>query len=230
MRRLSSLLLAATLAVLAVASNAFAGPRFGISGFTGFQSYQMGQINSAIHSIEEALSTTGDRAEIDNLTGNWSYGFGVRADLTPSWRAYVEYERLGDKTGFGNNLGAFHFEPAANVIIIGGSYFFPTTNKNRFGFGAGVGLYTFEGTSKATLSWYTSTVSGDVDLGGSTTGFHARGEYELTLSDMWSFDAALGYRWAQGNMQVNGQDSGTDLDWSGLMTRAGFTVAVGGAR
>jgi len=228
MRRLSSLLLATTLAVFVFASNAIAGPRFGISGFTGFQSYQMGQINAAIKSIEEALSTTGDRAEIDNLTGNWSYGFGVRADLNPNWRAYVEYERLGDKTGFGNNLGAFHFEPNADAIIIGGTYFFPTTNKNRFGFGAGVGLYTLGGTSTATLRSYPNTVSGEVDLGGSTTGFHARGEYELAISDIWTFDAALGYRWAQGEMTVEGQDSGRDLDWSGLMTRAGFTVAVGG--
>ena len=227
MRRLSSVL-AAILALFVMTSSALAGARFGLSAFTGFQGYQMGQINDAIKSIEEALSETADRAEIDNLTGAWSYGFAAHADFTPSWRGYIEFERLADKTGFGNNLGAFHLEPDANVIILGGTYFFPSTTKQRFGFGGGVGLYQFGGDANATLSWYTSTVTGAVDLGGSTTGYHARGEYELALSPAWMLDAALGYRWAQGDMQVDGQDSGTDLDWSGLMTRIGFTLIVAG--
>lgn len=228
MRRFSPLLLTGSSLLLA-ASTAFAGPQFGVSLFTGYQGYQMGQINTAINAVQDALSEPADRAEIDNLTGGLSLGGAVRMDLNPKMRAYVEYEHLADKTGFGNNLGSFHLEPEADVVILGASYFFPSTSTKRFGIGGGVGLYTFSGTANSTLTWYTTTTSGAVDLGGSTVGFHGRGEMELTLTPQWQLDAALGYRWAQGDLTVNGHDSGTDLDWSGLMTRIGFTFVLGGS-
>jgi len=56
---------------------------------------------------------------------------------------------------------------------------------------------------------------------------HVRGEMELTLTPQWQLDAGLGYRWAQGDLTVAGHDSGVDLDWSGLMTRIGFTFVLG---
>ncbi len=68
--------------------------------------------------------------------------------------------------------------------------------------------------------------SGSHDLGGSTVGLHGRGEIDVTLSPVWHFDGALGYRWAKGGLDTDGNDSGIDLDWSGLMTRVGFTYFV----
>jgi len=113
------------------------------------------------------------------------------------------------------------------VIILGGTYFLPSTSTTRFGVGGGVGLYTFSGNANSTVSWYTTTTSASVDLGGDTVGFHVRGEMELTLTPQWQLDAGLGYRWAQGDLTVAGHDSGVDLDWSGLMTRIGFTFVLG---
>jgi hypothetical protein len=225
MRRIPSLLL--TGLFLLLASTAFAAPQFGISIFTGYQGYQMGQINNAINNVQDALSEPAERAEIDNLTGAMSLGGAVRVDLNPLMRVYVEYEHLGDKTGFGNNLGTFHLEPEADVIILGGTYFLPSTSTTRFGVGGGVGIYTFSGNANSTVSWYTTTTSASVDLGGDTVGFHVRGEMELTLTPQWQLDAGLGYRWAQGDLTVAGHDSGVDLDWSGLMTRIGFTFVLG---
>src|SRR6185436_15810695 len=120
---------------------------------------------TAINNVQDALSEPAERAEIDNLTGAMSLGGAVRVDLNPLMRVYVEYEHLGDKTGFGNNLGTFHLEPEADVIILGGTYFLPSTSTTRFGVGGGVGLYTFSGNANSTVSWYTTTTSASVDLG-----------------------------------------------------------------
>jgi hypothetical protein len=226
MRRLSLLL--ALMSVLVSASYSFAEPTFGLSAFTGFQGYQMGQINTAINDIQDALSEPANRAEIDNLTGSWNYGGALQVDFNPKLRAYLEYEHLSDKTGFGNNLGSFHLEPNADALLVGGTYFFPSTSKTRFGLGGGVGFYSFAGSANSTITWYTTTSSAAVDLSGDAVGIFGRGEAEVSLAPLWRMGVAIGYRSAQGALKVDGEDSGIDLDWSGLMTRLGITFVMGG--
>src|SRR5436190_8171179 len=215
------------LVVLGVQTSlAVAAPRIGLSAFGGYQAFAMGDINDRIHEVDDALSSPGDLANIDELRGNWTWGGGVKVDLDATWRAYLEYEFLRDDTGFGNTNGQFQLKPSANSVLLGGTYFFPSTNKVRYGLGAGVGYYAFGGSVNSSVTWYTSSVSGSKDLGGNTVGFHGRGELDLTMSPVWHFDAALGYRWAKGTLQVDGSDSPVDLDWSGLMTRLGVTYFV----
>ena len=223
MRRHRWVLFAASFALVALVSNAIALPHIGISGFTGYQSYSMGQINDAIDAVSNALSSPGDQANIDNLSGGFAFGGAVKADFNTTWRAYLEYEYLKDSSGYGNTIGQFQIEPNANAVLVGGTYFFPSTNKMRLGLGAGVGYYTFGGSVNSSESWNNTTTTGSHDLGGSTVGFHGRGELEVTLSPVWRFDAALGYRSAQGALETDGADAAVDLDWSGLMTRVGFT-------
>jgi hypothetical protein len=226
MRRWSSLLFPVALVLVAFATGAVAEPRIGISAFAGYQSYTMGQINDAIDGVKEALSTPGRPANIDNLNGDVSFGGAVKADFDKTWRAYFEYEYLKDSSGYGNSLGSWRLKPNANAILVGGTYFFPSTGKTRLGLGAGVGYYAFGGSVNSTVTWGTSTSSGSHDLGGSTVGLHGRGEIDVMLSPVWHFDGALGYRWAKGGLDTDGNDSGIDLDWSGLMTRVGFTYFV----
>jgi hypothetical protein len=47
---------------------------------------------------------------------------------------------------------------------------------------------------------------------------------DVVLNDSWHLDLALGYRSAEGDAELNGADSGSELDWSGVMTRAGLVV------
>jgi len=210
----------------AQASIAAAAPRIGLSAFGGYQAFAMGDINDRIHAVDDALSSPGDLANIDELRGNWTWGLAAKMDLNPTWRAYLEYEYLRDDTGFGNTNGQFQIKPNANSVLLGGTYFFPPKDKVRFGLGAGVGYYAFGGSVNSSLTWYTSSKTGSLDLGGSTVGFHTRGEMDVTMSPVWHFDAALGYRWASGTLQVDGDDAPVDLDWTGLMTRLGVTYFV----
>lgn len=226
MRRHAFPILAGLFIVFAPASNALAAPPIGISAFTGYQSYSMGQINDAIDRVSEALSGPTEQANITKLSGGMTFGGGVRVDFTPTWRASLEYERLNESTGHGNTIGSFQIKPSADVVLVGGSYFFPSQSTTRWGLGAGVGYYTFSGSAASTVTWYGSTASGSVDLGGSTVGFHGRGEVEVTLSPMWQLDGALGYRSAKGELEADGSKTGVDLDWSGLMTRVGITYVI----
>ena len=222
MRR-TRIALALVALVLAAAAPASAA-RFGVSGFTGYQSYAMDDINGTIAAVNEELSTPGDLSQIDELSGDPSFGLGLRLDLGPRWRVTGEYEHLSDDTGGGNLIGSFNVDVTAASFLVGATYFFPSSSKARLGLGAGVGLYEFGGEANLTGTVGSTPFAGAQDLGGSTVGFHGRGELDVMLSDRWHFDAALGYRAAKGELEADGQATGTDLDWSGIMTRVGFTL------
>jgi hypothetical protein len=210
--------------LVTLAANAVAAPHWGVSAFTGYQNYSMDQINEKLARVDDALSRPGREANIDPLNGEWSFSARVLADLNPTWRAYVEYEYLKDASGGGNgSIGSFQIKPHANAVLLGVTYFLPSTSKVRFGFGGGVGYYEFGGSVNSTVTWYTTTTTGSHDLGGNTIGYHARADLDVPLSPGWHFESALGYRWAKGNLETDGNDNGVDLDWSGLMTRIGFS-------
>jgi hypothetical protein len=224
MRRFPSLLPAAVLLFVCLAANALAAPHWGVSAFTGYQNYSMDQINEKLALVDDALSRPGREAGIDRLNGDWSFSARALVDLNPTWRASVEYEYLKDQSGGGNtSIGNFQIKPHANAVMIGGTYFFPTTSRTRLGLGAGVGYYEFGGSVNSTVTWYTTTKTGSHNLGGNTIGYHLRAELDVPMSPGWHFDGALGYRWAKGNLETDDKDSGVDLDWSGLMTRIGIS-------
>ena len=224
MRRSLPPLPAALLMLVTLATNAVAAPHWGISALTGYQNYSMDQINEKIARVDDALSRPGREAQIDPLNGEWSFSARILADLNPMWRAYVEYEYLKDKSGGGNtSIGNFQIKPHANAVLIGATYFIPSDNKVRLGLGGGLGYYEFGGSVNSTVTWYTTTTTGSHELGGNTIGYHARAELDVPLSGAWHADAALGYRWAKGDLETDGSDNGVDLDWSGLMMRIGFS-------
>jgi len=198
-----------------------AAPRWGITGFLGYQGYTMDDVNSVIRQVNEDLSVPGRQVSIDELKGDVSFGGGVVADVTPKIRLYAEYERLKDHTGGGNQIGSFTLDVNSNTVLVGGTYFFNPEQKARLGLGAGVGYYAFGGESNGNATWGTQTVTGSQDISGNTIGFHGRGELDVALNESWHFDLALGYRSAKGEAEVGGDASGADLDWSGVMTRLG---------
>lgn len=211
-----------------LAEPASADLRWGLAGFLGYQGYTMDDVNSVIEQVNTDLSTPGDEARIDELSGDISFGGGVRVDLTPHIRLYGEYERLKDNTGGGTLVGSFSIDLVSDTFLAGGTYFFQPVGegKTRLGLGAGVGYYSFGGDVQGDATWGTTTYTGTQDVGGSTVGFHGLGELDVKMSEKWHLEGALGYRVAKGEVQLNGQETGADLDWSGLMTRLGVILFV----
>ncbi|MGH7725703.1 MAG: hypothetical protein ACREOU_09760 [Candidatus Eiseniibacteriota bacterium] len=208
------------------ASESDAAIRWGINAFGGYQGYSMGDVNDVINQVNEDLSTPGDEARIDELKGDISVGGGVKADLNPNWRVYLQYEHLKDDTGGGTLVGSFTLDVSANAFLAGATYFFPSQSKARVGVGAGLGYYDFGGDMEGNATIGTTPLAGSASAGGSTIGFHGLGELDVTLSERWHFDAAAGYRSAKGELEAEGESTGIDLDWSGIMTRVGVTFFV----
>lgn len=208
---------------VASAASAEAAMRFGITGFTGYQGYAMDDINDDIIAISDALSQPGDLVQLDELNGDVSFGLGVKADVSPAWRIYGEYEHLSDNTGGGNQIGSFKLDVSAETFLVGATYFFPSTSKARLGLGAGIGYYDFGGELEANGTIGTDEYSGSASAGGSTIGFDGRGTLDVAMSEKFHFDLALGYRSASGDLEVDGTGTDTDLDWSGVMSRVGVT-------
>jgi len=214
-------------ALLAVSgANAEAAVKWGISGFTGYQGYSMDEINSQIIEINDFLSQPGYLVQIDELNGDASFGAGVKADVNPSWRVYAEYEHLSDNTGAGNEIGSFKIDVDSESFLVGATYFLPSTGKARVGFGAGAGYYDFGGEIVTSGTVGTTPISNSGSASGSTIGFHGRADLDVAMSEKFHFDLALGYRSASGELESNGTGTGIDLDWSGLMSRVGFTWFV----
>jgi hypothetical protein len=222
--RLVPALVAALL--LVTGTSADAAMRIGLSGFTGYQGYAMSDINDVLTAVDDELSSPGDEASVDLLDGDPSFGLGVKFDLDPKWRVYAEYEHLSDNSGGGNLSGSVTIDVASETFLVGGTYFLPSTGKARFGIGAGVGYYDFGGDLEASSSVEDAPFSGSNSATGSTVGFHGRAELDVTMSEKFHFDLALGYRSASGELEADGRGTGTDLDWSGAMTRVGFTYFV----
>lgn len=211
------------LGLVVAGAPADAQTRFGISGFTGYQSYAMDDINEVIADVNDELSSPGTLVQIEELTGDPSFGLGLKLDLGKTWRVYGEYEHLSDDTGGGNLIGSFNIDADADAFLLGATYFLPSSGKARVGIGAGVGMYEYEGVFETSGTVGSVPFSGSQTADGSTIGFHARADLDVAMSGKLHFDAALGYRGASGELEQDGQGTGVDLDWSGFMTRAGFT-------
>ncbi len=221
MRRVSGLALALFALTVSNFGVASAATRFGLSGFLGYQGFTMEDVNSVIREVNEDLSVPGSMVSMDELKGDVSFGGGVVADVNPNVRVYLEYERLKDHTGGGNQIGSFTLDVNSSTFLLGGTYFFNPEKKARLGLGGGVGYYAFGGDTTGDATWGTDTYSGTQDVGGSAVGFHGRGELDVAFAEKWHFDLALGYRAAKGEAELGGTATGADLDWSGVMTRVG---------
>ena len=102
------------LGLVVAGAPADAQTRFGISGFTGYQSYAMDDINEVIADVNDELSSPGTLVQIEELTGDPSFGLGLKLDLGKTWRVYGEYEHLSDDTGGGNLIGSFNIDADAS--------------------------------------------------------------------------------------------------------------------
>lgn len=202
------LLAASVMAVSAVPAHAMG---WGGDVFGAFSTHTMGDWNDA---IDQANSSG---ANFDNVNNSFGGGLGLRLLPNPNWMIEGTWEPLFPSTK--DDASGTELDLMANSFQGTATYFFPSTGKNKFGLGAGVGFYSLSGTLK-------STGSPDIDLSGNTVGFHFMGTGEMSVSPGFSVFGSAGYRIAKvDDTKANDQSSDPKLetDFSGFMARVGLS-------
>lgn len=199
----------AVLAIVAVACLAIPGvasaAKVGGEVFGAFNTHGMSDVNDAFEASNQVLGTNFD--EIKNgLTG----GIAVRVWPTGNWMLSAAWEPLflessDDASSTTFNVDAQSFQATAG-------YFFPSMTPAKFGVGGGAGMYNIGGE--------VSDPGGSVDVSGSGVGFHLMGMTEMTVSPGFAVTGALGWRWADIEVDDAG---GETADYSGVMARVGLS-------
>ncbi|MGE5175082.1 MAG: hypothetical protein ACM3JJ_01800 [Hyphomicrobiales bacterium] len=232
-RRLSCVALAAAfLAGAAGPRNASAEGRFGVAFLTGYHTYAQSDLNDElIAPINVLLLGTG--YSMNDVAHGIGFGGGLRYRTEGPLVAAMDYERLTGKSTLDVPGGQFEANAAADAYTATVTYYFPSTSRARFGLGAGLGVYVAAGKLRA----YDSTTMQEEteDMEGTGLGLHGIGAAEITLSNVAHLEACVGYRYAKssdlkvgGQTALNADGSKSKLDWSGLMTRIGFSFYFGG--
>jgi len=159
---------------------------------------------------------------MDKFSDGYGGGLGLRVWPNSTWMLSASWEPLfvsreekvsGDQA----NLKANSFQATAG-------YFFPSSTQARFGLGAGLGYYSLGGK-------ITSSSTSDVNLEGSTVGFHFMGLAEWLVKPGFSLTGSAGYRVADIKDTKAANQSATpelSTDYSGLMLRAGVAFYLPG--
>lgn len=206
MRSLAALLSFAALTLAAAPAGAVV---IGGEVFGAFNTHVMGDWNDQIDEANDS------GANIDNITTGFGGGIGARIWPGPNVMIAAGWEPLFASTdGSGTELDLTGHGVTGTL-----AYMFPAGDNARYGIGGGGGMYILSGTLK-------DSGSPDVDLGGSTFGFHVLGLAEWTVSPGFGITAGAGYRVANiGDTEADGQsaDPEFETDFSGFTGRVGVT-------
>jgi len=188
-------LLFALLALPALASAA----TFGAEVFGAFNSYKMTDVNDAVQGTN-----------LDQINHGFTGGLDARLWATPNWMFSAGWEPLfaetkDDATGDKLNVDGNSFQ-------LNGAYYFPMSEKAKYGVGGGVGFYSLNGK--------VSSTSGSTDIKGSGVGGQFLGLAEWTVSPGFAITAGAGYRAA--NIDIDNSSTNATVDYSGFMGRAGL--------
>jgi outer membrane protein with beta-barrel domain len=234
---MKSALVLGALALVAIPCAALANQpiKVGISGFGGFHSYRMSDVNEQIDSVNvDPGLLGGSGTTLDKISKGFGLGGGIHAWVTDAIFLSVDYERLFAKSSAsGTNSGtAFDLDlnAPANAVTLSGAYFFPMKGKIRYGLGAGVGYYK----AAASLKYSSASFDSSSDVKGHAIGFHGVGRIDYPAASNVHVEVQAGYRYAKTtNIEINGDEivnadgSKQKIDWSGLLSRAGITYYFG---
>ncbi|HEY6572643.1 MAG TPA: hypothetical protein VI198_04925 [Candidatus Eisenbacteria bacterium] len=211
--------------------------RFGISGFGGYNSYKMDDVNDQIDLTNADPDVTAAGISMDKISNGLSLGGGLHAWVTKDFLCSLEYERLmassKDEGNSGGSPVTVELKVPANAFLLTGAYLFPSTSKARFGLGAGLGYYSTSGTLE--ISAPGITLSDEAK--GNGIGFHLLGVMDYAASSQVHLGVRAGYRMAKtsdledstGDKLENVDGSKSQADWSGVMARVGLTLLLGRA-
>ncbi|TMQ70059.1 MAG: hypothetical protein E6K80_09705 [Candidatus Eisenbacteria bacterium] len=197
----------AAVAVMALAAPVHA-MTVGGEVFGAYNSYGMSDWQDAI----DQANASG--ANFNDVTSGFGGGLGLRTWATPSWMLAATWEPLFKTSK--DDASSTELKLNGNSYQATAGYFFPMSGPGKFGLGAGVGLYTLNGSISG---------AGGGDLTGSTVGFHFLGMGEWSVSPGFSLTGSAGYRVAKiDDTKFNDTSSNPKFhtDYSGFMGRVGL--------
>jgi outer membrane protein with beta-barrel domain len=199
---------------LGVAASPSGAGTFGGEVFGAMNTYGMQDWNDAIDQANAGGSN------FDQLGNGLTGGLGLRAWMTPSWMLQGSWEPLFESTK--DAVTSQELDANANSFQVGASFFFPSTSSARYGLGAGLGYYALNGK-------ITDPTSPDVEIKGSTIGFHFQGHGEWTVSPGFAVTSSAGYRVANiDDTEFDGSSASPKFstDYSGFMGRLGLAFYI----
>jgi hypothetical protein len=203
------------------------GGKVYIAIFGGPQKYSMSDVNSEIRHGNEEVEGSG--FVVDEIGGGTAFGAGIRVWPSAKLGLLFDFMRLAASTSKdaridGTRVAVDIKLPASALTATAG--YFRTWHRLRYGLGAGAGYYICNGKIEASVG--TERTSSDVT--GKGPGFHALAMGDIRASSL-HFEAAIGYRSAKTNLHDEGgadvlaeDGSRVRADWTGLMTRFGFSI------
>ncbi len=210
-------------------SPAIGTPKFGFAFFAGRNTYAMDDVNDELIS-EVNVSLAGTGYEMDEITGGWGFGGGLRIKPAPSIMVGLDFERLTANSEISIFDERLEIDTPANSFLGTVTYYFPSSSRARVGVGAGLGYYT----SGGSIAGDSAGVGLEVDVDGNGIGFHGAASLDVGISPNVHFEALAGYRYAKtSDVEVGGSKAYTadgdeaTLDWSGFMSRTGLIFYIG---
>lgn len=219
------------LAAIVSPSPVSAKAQFGIAGFGGYESYSMSDVNDElIDEINEDPALMAGGYQMDDISGGWGYGGGLRIITSEKIVIWIDYNRLAASSDLSVMGATLSVDTPANSYLGTVAYLFPSTSRARVGLAGGFGYYS----SAGAVTFDVSGSSATVDLEGNGFGFHGLAVLDATLSSTMHAEIGAGYRYAKtSDLTVDGvtaiTSSGEDatLDWSGFMSRVGLAFYFG---
>ena len=206
--------------LLAVPAGA-AEAKFGIGIFGGYNAFAM--------ELNDLSSVT----PIFDISGGVGFGGGVRIRTSRSLLLSLDFERLTASMSSSGATGGVSYKAdldmPANAIVGGATYYFLHSSRARFGLTGGLGYYKADGRGTIDLDDGVNTFTRSGDVTGGGVGLHAGGALDVSMSPVAQFEAMIGYRMAKAS-DLEDRERTTihgSADWSGFMSRAGFSLFFG---
>jgi hypothetical protein len=200
-------------------------PKVGFFVHGGYGTYAMSDINDDIQAGNAELADLG--LKMDEINGGLNFGGGIRFMVNENISLSGGFERLFGSSELSVSGASVKFKVPANAITATGEYFLPMEGPLGIGFGGGVGYYISAAGSESTILG----ANYSEDWKGSGFGLHGLVLGRIAASPAIQVDGALGYRFAVAkDIEIGGDSTLYDLDWSGLMTRLGLTVYLNPAQ
>lgn len=219
--------LAFTLTLPAVVSAASSRPWLIATGSWG--TYSMSDVNAEVRAINAGLAGSG--LAMDEISNG--FGFGVQAGLEIAGRVSVGfgYERLTAATEVGDASGSLRYKLPANARRSSLEYRFPTERAFAASLGLGVGQVKEAGSIELAVAGV-DTVTSELDGSGPLLEAIVKGECWAEARKV-ALVVSAGYRYAKvrelkvdGVILVNADGTKYTVDYSGMVVRLGFKVAL----
>jgi len=217
-----------------VPSAANVAGRFGIFGDFGYSSYDMRDINMAIHGFRRVPS--GASASMDDIVGGLTFGGGLQYGINRNFLvgASAEYLDAGSIGTVTNGSDKATQEYHLPLLAVGAFAKGVIPVSDSFLFTAGLGLDYISASGEVKYSSSSGYSSSD-KLSGTGVGVKILAGAQYFFGSNFSLSGELGYRIAKittvydkdGEVWKAGPDDNMYLDYSGVIVRLGANVYFG---